>query len=474
MATERSLAWRWAWRGFLGIALLAFVVVFVGGVALLFQSRPRSTVLQNGVVLTCVEASYGTNHVAYGGSAAARILHRLAGIVFPRFRQSPPGLTRVTTSEPTLVVWLREEPGLATNRTAPISLTTLLKDDQGVAAGESGWLTLGPLGFGPPGVMHQDFKVLPRRSRTLSLEFSLRGPDGAPVPLGTLELPNPAFTNPPPLIAEPLPLFRTNDGVECRLEALAFGTGSSSRRSTNRDGTETFSELPARPGEEVRATAVVRFRAHETNTTLWTIGSLRTSDGAGNVAKAGSYSSGTVADALAFTFAPVPWPAEPWRLDLWAKRTAAAAFAADELVSLRNIELPPPGRTNQLDHAASPDGIALIVKGFVRRLPVERSGYSSQDISRLLVEVADLPEGAFVDLVRVEDDQGRVLTSDMTSTTHGTPLKIEFGFREVPEDARRVNVTLTVHRGRAFSFVVQPQVVGTNGFAYTFSPSNAR
>jgi hypothetical protein len=66
------------------------------------------------------------------------------------------------------------------------------------------------------------------------------------------------------------------------------------------------------------------------------------------------------------------------------------------------------------------------------------------------------------------------VTSDVTSTTHGTPLKIELGFRAIPEEARTLSFTLAVHRGRAFTFVAQPQTVGTNGFEYTISAAPPR
>jgi hypothetical protein len=77
-------------------------------------------------------------------------------------------------------------------------------------------------------------------------------------------------------------------------------------------------------------------------------------DATGNMAKAGSHGSQTLENGLVvFSFGPVPWPGEPWRLDCWAKRTAGAPFAPDELVSLRQVELPTSGRTNRLDYAAT-------------------------------------------------------------------------------------------------------------------------
>jgi len=473
MAAERSPAWRWAWRGLLGIGLLGFVAVFRGGIgpavpepAPLHHARERRGAhLRRGLVRNQPRRL----HRECGG----RILHRIVRIVFPRFRQGTPGLVRLTTSQPTLVLWLREEPGLATNRTAPIRLTTRLKDDQGVAAGEGSWLTLGPLGFGPPGVMQQDFKVLPRRSRTLALEFATRGPDGTSGAGGNPRAAQPCLHQPAAVHCRTVAVVP--DQRRRRMPPGSIGLWdrqflpSLDQPRRHRDLLRiTGSTGRGSPGDRRVPISRTRYEHHPLDHRLAAHQRRR-----GQRGQAGSSSSGTVADALAFTFGPVPWPGEPWRLDLWAKRTAAAPFAPDELVSLRDIELPPPGRTNQLDHAASPGGIALVVKGFAD---------ASRRAQRLLLA------GSFPALDRSgRPARGRLrgsrpsrrrprppphLGDDLDDTRH--PLKLEFGFREVPEDAQRVSVTLAVHRGRTFSFVVQPQVVGTNGFEYTFSPASAR
>lgn len=453
--------------------MLGLAALLVGGLVVVLRSGSRSVTLQNGVTLRCLATSYGTNHVAYVGSAASQILNRVLGLVFPRLRQNSSGLRRFITPTPKLVAFFEETPGTSTNRTVPMSLNGMLLDEQGVAAGDRAWISLAMGNPGNPWLLSPQFELIPRRSRTLSIQFSTTGPDGKAAPVGILELPNPVFTNPPPFLAEPLPVARTNGGLECQLEALAFGTGISSRLSSNADGSQTAGEAAASPGEDVRATAVFRFREQGTNATAWTIGSLAVSDATGNAARAGSSSSHPLPPCLILTFGPVPWPGEPWRLDCWAKRTAAASFAPDEQVTLRDIALPISGRTNQLDHAAKASGIELVVKGFCRRPAVAGGGYSSEELSRLMLEVVELPEGAFVDLVRAEDDQGRVLTSDMSSMTHGTPLKMEFGFRSVPDDARALSFTLAVHRGRLFTFLAQPQTVGTNGFEFKIPAPSA-
>ena len=454
-------------RFFVGLVLLGLGALLAGGLVLALRGGSRAVTLQNGLTLRCLGTSYGTNHIAYVGSTAGQILNRVLGLVFPRLRRNSPGLRTLTTPTPKLVAFFEEAGDASTNRTAPVSLNAMLVDERGVAAGDRAWIAL-PMGnSGPAWLLSPQFDLIPRRSRTLSIQFSTTGPDGRPELVGTLELPNPVFTNPPPFIAEPLPVSRTNGGLECRLEALVFGTGISSRLSSNADGSQTAGEDAASPGAEVRATAVFRFREQGTDTSSWTIGSLAVSDATGNAARAGSYSSHSIPNGMILTFGPVPWPGEPWRLDGWAKRTAAASYPPDELVTLRDVALPISGRTNQLEHAAKASGIELVVKGFCRRTPVAGGGYSSEDLSRLMLEVMELPEGAFVDLVRAEDDQGRALISDMTSTTHGTPLKMEFGFRSVPDDARTLSFTLAVHRGRLFTFLAQPQTVGTNGFEFT-------
>lgn len=453
-------------RAVLGVlVLLALGAILMGGLLLLGGAgAPRSVTLKNGVTLRCLGVSYGTNHVVYTGSAAAQMLHRVLSAVFPSLRRGASSSQRYTTSQPALVVALRQEGTATTNPMPPLSVTALLADERGVTAGKRHWLTLGG---GTSFTLWLDAEVLPRRSRLLSVRFFGLASPGAIDPLGELEILNPAFTNPPPLVAANLPVLGTNGDLECSLEALAFGTGISSGRTANADGTETISEAPAEPGQEVRATALFRFREAGTNTAFWTIGSLSSIDATGNTGKAGSYGSQTLGDAFLLTFGPVPWPDEPWRLDCWAKRTAAAPFAPDELIELRGVELPPSGRTNQLDHATKAGGLDVLVKGFVRRDPVQRGSYSSTDLSRLLLELPQLPDGAFIDLVRVEDDQGRLITSEMTSTTHGTPLRTEFGFRAIPDDARTLNITLAVQRGRAFTFVAQAQKVEADGFKLT-------
>lgn len=446
-----------------GLVLLALLALVVVAGMWVLGGRARSVTLRNGVTLNCLGLSYGTNHVVYSGSPLGNVVRRLLQAVLPRLGSRGSGLVRHTTGEPSLTVWLQEVGANATNRVTTLSLQTLIADERGVMAGSREWLTLG---FGNAGVLWQDFGLLPRRTRTLSLCFFEQGPAGVSLPLGTLELPNPVFTHAPPLIAEPLPRARTNGSLTCILENLVFGTGYSSKHSTLADGTEVVSASPAKPGEAVSASALLAFREGDTNTTHWTIGTLTTSDGSGNSAKASSFGSQAVGDRVLFRFSPVPWPDEPWRIEAWAKRTTAAWFGPDELVIQTDIALPAVGQTNVLGRAAQASGVELTVKGFVRQARVQGGSYSSEELSRLVIEIPSLPEGMFVDLVRVQDDQGRVLTSDMTSTSHGTPMKIEYGFREVPEDSHALEVTLAIHQGRAFTFVAQPQRAEAGGFRF--------
>jgi hypothetical protein len=169
-------------------------------------------------------------------------------------------------------------------------------------------------------------------------------------------------------------------------------------------------------------------------------------------------------ELVAFRFGPILWPDEVWQFDLWAKRTSQAPYAADELIVLDDIRVPPLGETNRLDRTFQRLGLEVRIESFAHKPPPEPGGYSMADVSHLRVTVSELPEGHYLDLVRVADEQGRTLQSMGWSRSHSKPVEQVFAVRQVPEGAQLLSVRLTVQRGRPFSFLVQPELAGANGF----------
>lgn len=443
--------------------LLLGVGLVVGLVVLVSQAPARSVTLANGATLHCLGATYGTNHVTPGYSRLVRLL--------PSPLRSFLGFTRPTqsfgTDTPLLTVWLQDEPLAASNRLSRIGIVSMVADEQGVLAGNEAWCSLWPGGIG---TFNLQFRAVPRRSRAVRIQFFSEGVGMQRTPLGELILPNPALDESPAWEATPLPAERTNGFLVCRLEQLVAGVGYHTRVGSTASG-QFFEAAPAEPGHRPQAVGVFRFVEDGQPSTNWVVGTVRLADATGNSMRCGSSSHHTHGDLVAHRFGSILWPNEVWDTTVWAKRKTTASFTGEELIVLNDIDVPPLDGTNRLDRALQAQGIEVRVEQFVRRPPPGPGGYSMSDLTHLRLELSELPEGTYLEVVELRDDQDRRLSGQGWSQSHGEPSVTTFAFKEVPEGAKTISAVLVLQRGRRFDFRVQPQTLaGTNDLRLELNP----
>lgn len=456
------------------VLLLGVVALLAAGLIILSRRAGTPAItLANGVTVRVLGVSYGTNHICRPGGFMGGFFGQWIGRIFPRLAR--PGPIHAVSSTPQLVLFVQtfsHQPPTNTLGGRMLVMRSLLEDEDGQAGGDEAWLTAGP-GRGPgSGIAQLQFDTLPHRSRMLTARFFPAGSTETVRDLGHLRFPNPAFRDGPPLSASPLPQTVTSNDLACTLEALAFGVGYSSSSETRADSGTRLTYHVAAPGQEPRALAVLRFEENGTNASAgWVVGSVTTRSAVTEApVAAGSTGWSTQGDQHLFTFSPTPWPGEPWEVGFQLKRASGGAFRPDELAILADVEVPAVGETNRMAQTRQAGGLEIGFQAFVHRPPPDPSSYSSDELSRLTLEIPRLPEGVFVDLVSAVDDRGRALSSGSSSLTHGEPVKIEYGFREMPEGAKRLTFTLSVQRGRPFRFTAQPALVDTNGFTVVTPP----
>lgn len=446
------------WLGVLlvGAGLITVVVM------LSRNAPPRSVTLANGIVLECLGATHGTNHVMPGYSRLAKLL--------PRPLQSFFGLNRptqsFTTDTPLLAVWLRDDPAASSNRVGRVGMVSLLADERGVIAGDDTWHSLWPGNRGGGGTFNQQFRALPGRSREITVKFFDEGSGLERPLLGELTFPNPAFNEAPVWEPEPLPAQRTNGGLACRLEQLVAGVGHHTSLGTTATG-EYFESSAAESGQRPQALGLFRFEEDGLPSANWVVGTVWLADATGNSIRCGSSSHQCFEDLVAHRFGSILWPDEVWDMTVWAKRKTTASFTDKELIVLENIEVPAMGETNRLDHGVEKLGIEVRVEQFVHQPPAGPGGYSMDDLTHLRVELSELPDDMYFELAELVDEQGRELTGSGWSRTHGKPAVATFAFREIPEGAKTLTARMVLQEGRRFDFRVQPEPVGTNGFRIT-------
>jgi hypothetical protein len=306
--------------------------------------------------------------------------------------------------------------------------------------------------------------------------------EGARRELGSFTFANPAFRNRSQRPAGALPATAADGELEVTLSNLVFGVSSATHTELGPGGRQIVRWEPAPPGSEPHALGVFQFREASSNTTAWAVENVEVSTVVGDRLEVRSSSRHRAGPLQILTFGPVPWPDEPWQLDVWVTRNPPAVVDAHELLTLEAVAVPPPGQTNFLCRVARfgytplraptkrrmilnrENRVVVLVNLFIHRAPSDPRGPSSNDLSRLILEVPELPAGYCLDLIRAVDEQGQALEPGTTTTTPGRPMRIEYGFLQVPEGAKTLEFTLALQRARVLRLTARPVFAGTNGF----------
>jgi hypothetical protein len=427
-----------------------------------------------------VGVTYGTNHVM--GSLAARLASHLPGgmtnWVQKHFgKWMGPLRVYPNVNAPSLCVWFKR----ADTNHVPSSAREAVIIDDGVPQVD------GPQVFckladenGLEGGTRQDvhsgntlyplgaFQVVPKRSKVLQLcfyqtatpvrmdEHTYYTPPGLRE-FGRVRFLNPLYGNFPKWQPEPIPAVKKAGDLEVHLEH--FMTGGRGGSSVFLPGGQPVEEV--HPGPTGETFFDVFLNSPSGSNGYWVIQNANVSDPGGNViyprtASSSPYASpmygvGNVRRSVIGTL----WPDEPaWRLKLEIKHTLP--YAADELVTFKNVAVPPPGATNKVGVTNHFAGVQIVLAFLAHE---QRRG---KPYIHIRIEFPEKSRVA-VDLAKVITDTGEVVTTNkyasfgvMLGENYWGPSHRGIDLSGIPTNTKAVDITLAVQKMRSVEFFVKP------------------
>ncbi len=263
-------------------------------------------------------------------------------------------------------------------------------------------------------------------------------------------IPNPARGSYPLWSPEPIPAVRTNGDLVVTL--TAFEAGAPQEDIAGFLG-PSWKGLPG-----TRATFAIR----QTGKAVapWQVRSLQLSDATGNRWPSGDLLSRVEPGPeprLSASMLGALWASEPaWKLRVELSRTND--FAPNELLTLPNISLPGPTQVVQLDLPLEVS-VAGVCDAFIAGPAVRMPPFYTRELNETQLNIAlsrkSETEDKRLDLVRVQDDQGRIVPFD---ESYFFPYLTNRLFVLMPApDARSLTVTLAVHPSRFVEFLATPK-----------------
>lgn len=436
-----------------GLIVISVLLAVAAGVAALLWhagafSSPQYVTI-GGQTYRFAGLTYGTNHLVgtWLGKLVARLPKPLAGAVTAI---AGSGQTQTTTSlRPSVCVWLESQRPIATTGGGTIYYA-LLADENGIMAGRQAINSAG--GYMSPRWVGAMFSDLPRRNRTVQcVLFQYVPPDGQPGKyneVGRIHFTNPLYGQYPQWQPESLPAVKTNGDLAVTLEGFISGVSGSTSSEPDGHGGWHVANARATAGEEPHAAFDLTFRSSGNTNEEWTFHGGELSDATGNSIRAESWGN----TEKHFTMGPTLWPSEAaWRLKLELKRTAG--FAPDELAVFHDLTVPTIGGTNKPSLTNMVNGVEIDVTKFLRAPDITGSSWNSNNASDIHVHHSTLPKDMSFDFVRAETDDHRQLEVVSRSWSDND---YDVGFKSIPTNATRLNLTYAVQKTRTVEFMVKP------------------
>ena len=448
------------WKQLAGLALA--VVSVVATIALLpTKAPPQIITLPNGDKYQFVAAIWGTNEIQPSWTAHlfARLPTSFANYVqlklgnrlgwdMPLRRPAPPfvgtGIGSAIPPEASLHFWFRS---LGTNISATTrSFKFMLADQNGVISGGAN-ASLLIFGSGKYKWLTFGFPAAPRRSATLQLcLFQGVGPArrGPYSEIGGVRIANPLYGHFPQWQPEPLPITKTAGDLQARLTDFTVASQNVSK---------TLFHPPAL-GEDRLIVFKLEMNSPRGTNEIWIIDRAELGDATGNRAVAHwctRYASGE------YGFMPdsgsALWPDEAaWRLKLNLKRTRGRD--PEEVVTFKNVPLPPIGATNVVLVTNIIHGVPIVLKQeFRRQANTPALNLPDGSETRITVELTSHPAGVGLDFVGMVANTGWSLPA---YSERQSDFLNEIRLNFIPTDATTVDITWAVQRLRTVEFLVKP------------------
>jgi hypothetical protein len=440
---------------FLTVILILSGLLLIGGVLLTWMRphqnpSPRLT-LPDGSTVIVAGATFGTNHVH--GSVLGRWIASMPSAVQDILPGLGPHLAfqSLNTPVPALVIWIdlpkltNAPPGTASSGWYEV----YLGDTNGLVSGPAQGLPF--VGMGQ--VFGLRFSAFPRRDREFTLHVFTRDAQGNEKDCGSLPVLNPAYHAYPRWQPETLPTTHRAGDVEATLEMFSTKNEILHMSWSGSVGMTLSTILHLRP-------------VTDTNQ-IWRLDHVVLSDALSNVVQdTGVTSTGSSGDdTISYAFQPGLWTNETaWKLRCEIKRTKG--FAPGEMFTFKNIPLGALNQTNQFGWTTNLNGVTVTLDYFVRRPPSTNAYWSSDKLSLAHFSVSGTTNDLYLDLLETRTDNGASVECP-SSGSSGTSQ--DRYLRNIPLEAKTLDFTFAVHRGRSVEFLVNPEA-GPERFGNPASP----
>ena len=454
------------------LCLLLLLFLAGGAVLVLWLKSDRSParlLLPDGTTVSVAGTTFGTNH-AFGG--------RLARIV----ARTPPGMQvalgrllgssvvarqAFSTTTPTLVVWLNSPaiPPLTPPRPYLGWYEVYLADTKGFISGGGQNFNTGLGGLSP-----LQFTAFPRRDRTFTLHFFFHNTQGKVKDCGTLTVLNPEFRAYPQWQPGTLPATNKVGDVEATLKQVSTGHGGNTSYIGLRDGGHAMEFSTNRDDGRNLTGCQLQLQSLTDTNQIWQVDHVELSDATGNVLPSTGMTWGGKGDDV-FGFSPGLWTNEfAWKLRCEIKRTQG--FAPGELLTFKNVPLPEMYQTNQPGWTTNVNGVTVTLEHFIRRPPLANGsgGWSSGQLSEAHFRLKGLSNDFHLDLIETRADNGTNVDCFSSSTSEDAQDRY---LGNIPPDAKTLDFTFAVQRGRWVEFMVKPET-GPARFEYPAPPNSKK
>ena len=420
------------------IMLWSVVSVFIIGIAATafwWLRRPQIITLNDGTKLTLLGVEYAKHHKYPKIKTTGQ---RMGG-----------GPTAFDTTNDTLVVWIMSE-----HKGNPWPNYEVLAYDKEATACVGNW------GGGNSRqvkngvyVMGVQLAAFPRRGSKIYLRIMSYGPRGQQVAKSQFVISNPARRPFEKWTPEPLPDMQSDGDLDVTLAKLNYGVrGFGGGMGRTKDDPMSKAVLAAFHTEQKGVVV-----------TNWQPVRIETSDATGNNVVNNSWSNSRDENGDAtMTYQWGLWPDEPaWKLRVEMSRTSG--FNDDELWKVENLPVKPGSQQDmwnyggQNSRAIPPFAETNFNDIHVKIFPAEQftdvPHGNGQPEGGFRIQIDPAPEGMHIALVKITDDQGRVLQSWNPSWGGGS---FTYQLQNL-RNAKSLNITLALHKSRFVEFTVKPQ-----------------
>lgn len=421
--------------------------------------RPQSFRMTNGVEVTLMAATNDTNQTIVLGKPYQRALYRLLPAKWKLWsgakEYKTSSFSAPQTMDPTF--WLLESsPDLSPHLRAlvgssfssGISVSTAyfpvhVLDEFGVEYGPNG-SSMGTVHIGPNEELSY-YQINAPDPHGKIVGLCIYDPDARSSRLATFMIPgwtNGAFSAMP----HPPPLLQRDGDLEIQMISLLTGLWARPLAYTRMTNEIPFSQMTFR----LKKDGVPVFN--------WTTKSIKITDAHGGEIPVRSTASGIRGTDRIFNFEGKLDPANgPFKLRMGF--THYTGFASNELVTVRDVPFPDGSESREPMIETEVLGKKLMVKNiYATNAPRPVHFFQSNQVV-MRIEVLPMTAGDNVQLVAVEDEQGReVLHGNVGAAAKGD---IYFGFQPYAR-AKSMKLTFAVHKSRSVEFEAMPVMVATN------------